>query len=673
MRLPLMVIALTAMLLLVGMTGAGSVSAQEPVDYDTDDDGLIEIHYLEQLDAVRLFPDYEEYKEYYEDYLKYGEEDEEDAALKPQHDAFMSAFPDAVKNLGCPVAYCEGFELARSLDFKSRGSYASGEVKREWTSGNGWLPIGMFFAIFEGNGHTIRNLFIRRGGPTATEGTGLFSNIYGHAHIRRLGLIAVDVRAGSNVGGLVGLNEGIISEVYVTGDVAGDSASGGLAGSNQRLIVRSYSDADVSGINATGGLVGTNEGTVEASHSTGETSGQDNLGGLVGVNHGVVTGSYSLGRVSGEQGVGGLVGQSYGTIMSSYSTSNVLGYHVTGGLTGGNSGKLIAAYSTGRVRGEAVAGGIAGENFGDIFASYSTSRVSGDDRIGGLIGANSGDIFASYWDTETSRTFVGVGTDDLNNDGRIRSGDDEDETRGATGRKTSPLQSPTDYTGIYGRWNVDYDNADGDYNDRTGQDDFWDFGSSRDYPLLKADFDGDGEATWWEFGRQHGGRRIPTATPTPSPTNTATPTHTPTATNTPTATSTFTPTNTPTLTPTPTNTATHTATPTNTPTATHTPMPTPTATFTPTHTPTPMPTHTPEPTSAPSPTSTPVPTATIAPPTQTPVIIVVTATPEPDAASSGCNSAGRLPLGAAAANLALLLAPLGILGGMKCARRRKVD
>ena len=40
-------------LVLVAVAGTDVVSAQGAVDYDADDDGLIEIEWLEQLDAVR--------------------------------------------------------------------------------------------------------------------------------------------------------------------------------------------------------------------------------------------------------------------------------------------------------------------------------------------------------------------------------------------------------------------------------------------------------------------------------------------------------------------------------------------------------------------------------------------------------------------------------------------
>ena len=75
-------------------------------------------------------------------------------------------------------------------------------------------------------------------------------------------------------------------------------------------------------------------------------------------------------------------------------------------------------------------------------------------------------------------------------------------TAGVTGKTTSQLQTPTGYTGIYADWDNDLDNADGDDDTGTGADDFWDFGGDSDYPLNKADFNGDGTATWFEFGQR---------------------------------------------------------------------------------------------------------------------------------------------------------------------------
>ena len=123
---------------------------------------------------------------------------------------------------------------------------------------------------------------------------------------------------------------------------------------------------------------------------------------------------------------------------------------------------------------------------------------------------------------------------------------------------------------------------------------------------------------------------------------------------------------TPTRTPTPTATATPPPTPTRTPTptATATPMPTPTRTPTPTATATPTPT----------PTHTPTPTATAVP---TPVE-VSTAVPTPagpgtsmqeEESGGRCGAGGALTASAAAANLLLLGAPLGLVAVLKRSRK----
>ena len=228
----------------------------------------------------------------------------------------------------------------------------------------------------------------------------------------------------------------------------------GYFGSESTIRAAGVIDVDVTGNNFVGGLVGRNRGVVTASYGTGPVSGNNDVGGLVGENsnYGTITGSYATGRVSGGSNVGGLVGE--------------------------NRGGVTASYATGRVSGGSNVGGLVGENFNSdtITGSYATGRVSGNSEVGGLVGRNSGSgtITASYWDTTTS--------------GRTASA-------GGAGRSTEALQAPTGYNGIYADWNVD---GDGD----GAADDAWHFGTSDQYPVLKADIDGDGTATWQEFGHQ---------------------------------------------------------------------------------------------------------------------------------------------------------------------------
>ena len=236
-------------------------------------------------------------------------------------------------------------------------------------------------------------------------------------------------------------------------------------------------NVQVSGGHTVGGLVGFNysSGTVMGSYVTGRVSGHTRdgsydrhlvAGGLVGTNYGTIRTSYATGRVSGGNSVGGLVGVNQGPVMASYATGGVSGLSYTGGLVGANNGTIRTSYATGGVSGDHSAGGLVGVNQGPVMASYATGRVSGNDKVGGLVGWNTaGTTTASYWDTHTS----GQRTSD-----------------GGTGKTPTELQTPTDASGIYASWNANR----------------WDFGTSSQYPVLKGDFDGDGSATWQEFGHQ---------------------------------------------------------------------------------------------------------------------------------------------------------------------------
>ena len=209
----------------------------------------------------------------------------------------------------------------------------------------------------------------------------------------------------------------------------------------------------------------------------------------MGHNDGDITECYATGAVSGDTWVGGLVGWNTSLITVSYATGRVSGKgDDVGGLAGHNHGSIAAVYATGQVSGKGDAGGLVGHSTGTIAASYATGRVSGGDNNGGLLGSNSGAVFAAYWDKTSSGIWrSGVG-----------SGDDE----GVKGKTRTELRRPTGYTGIYAPWDFDLDNADEDYDYTTGGEDVWHFGNASQRPVLKADLNGDGKATWEEFGNQ---------------------------------------------------------------------------------------------------------------------------------------------------------------------------
>ena len=501
--------------------------------YDADSDGLIEISNLEQLNAIRY------------DLNGDGNPDSDSDAVE-----YGKAFPTGAEAV---CNNCNGYELTRPLDFKEVGSYAAVTVNTAWTTGKGWSPIGdsddPFLAIFDGNGHAISNLYVFRVADSSYDSAvGLFGFVGGSSAIRGVGLLDVNVSGGYNVGGLAGDNSGKINDSYTTGSVLGkewvgglsgrnsgtisdshsatnvsgskdfpDQYAGGLTGWNRGAISDSYATGNVSGYYDVGGLTGANTGpssSISVSYAIGNVKGDDYVGGLTGSNRGTINVSYATGSVSGGSEVGGLVGSNPGTISASYATGNVQAYHDVGGLVGNNPGTISASYATGSVSSSGIniggehssgigglagvnqgvisasyakgsvsgrgvtVGGLVGANPGAIVSSYATGRVSSSSEyeyVGGLIGSNSGKVQTSFWDIQTSGYESGVG--------------DGDST-GVEGKTTAQLQAPTGYDGIYSAW--------------AGADDFWDFGTSSQYPALKVDFDGDGVATWQEFGKQRG-------------------------------------------------------------------------------------------------------------------------------------------------------------------------
>ena len=417
----LSLLAVVSVLLMTAVATYGIASSQSANGvYDTDGDGLIEINFLEQLDAIRYDTD--------------GDGWADDVRNSDEYD---DAFPVSESQLVCDEG-CIGYELARSLDFDSSASYANG-VNQEWRTGTGWRSISNFQATLEGQGNSISNLYSNSRGESgggrfgSDESGGLFYNIYGSSTIiKGIRLLNADVSQDFTVGALVGENRGTITHCLATGSVTSHSRDssgdiGGLVGSNYRGTI-SYSHADVAVTSSgkgerVGGLVGTNGGTINNSYATGSvTSSGDYVGGLVGSNTGTVRGSYATGSVTsiGDR-VGGLAG---------YNS------HYQGGITA----NITDSYATGSVSGNGWVGWLAGQNgyspgnSGTVSASYAVGSVTGNKNVGGLIGYNypGGSISDSYWNFNVTANGVGSGS-----------------SIGAMGQTTRQLQSPTTNTGIY--------------------------------------------------------------------------------------------------------------------------------------------------------------------------------------------------------------------------------
>lgn len=149
-------------------------------------------------------------------------------------------------------------------------------------------------------------------------------------------------------------------------------------------------DVKVSGIKYVGGLAGVNRGVVSACSTSGYVAGSSCIGGLIGGNghygsKGLAQACFSVSDVVGEFQVGGLVGANgewcTGIVESCYAAGNVNGYSEAGGLIGHNEGTVATSYSVGEVMG-------------------ALDQVGG--WTGGLMGFNVGACYLSYWDVDSS-------------------------------------------------------------------------------------------------------------------------------------------------------------------------------------------------------------------------------------------------------------------------------
>ena len=198
-------------------------------------------------------------------------------------------------------------------------------------------PAPAFTGNFDGQGHTISNLFINR--PSG-QYVGLFGYNGASATVSNLGLLNVSITGNTAVGGVVGENHGTITGVYTSGSVTATNAgAGGIVGYNYGSLSNVYSTSAVSAPTIyAGGIAGLSLGNISQAYATGPVSGGSNVGGLVGYSGGSVSQSYATGAVSGTSNVGGLVGYNGGSITQSYWDSYTTGQAAGIGAGAASSG-----------------------------------------------------------------------------------------------------------------------------------------------------------------------------------------------------------------------------------------------------------------------------------------------------------------------------------------------
>ena len=237
--------------------------------------------------------------------------------------------------------------------------------------------------------------------------------------------VGTNVTGGTSagLGGVVGVNTEKGNVQYVdslgvtNGGATGSSNIGGIIGTNNGNMYSGYNESIVSGANNVGGIIGTNaEGKkVENVVNATGVEGKDNVGGLVGVNSGSVTNGRNNGTITGNTNVGGLVGNNADTNSTltnlvNDSSAAITGIKNVGGIAGSNAGMIttgkadaddekVNLINRGSITGYENVGGVAGTNSGtienannDIELNVNTDAGNDAKYFGGIAGVNTGTI-----------------------------------------------------------------------------------------------------------------------------------------------------------------------------------------------------------------------------------------------------------------------------------------
>ena len=233
--------------------------------------------------------------------------------------------------------------------FKLMADIDLGDWLNDNSPSEGWQPIGVegarFKGIFDGDGHTISNISIKR---ASTDNVGFFGYTDG-ATIKNL-TIKGDITGQNSVGGVVGtgLNT-TITGVHYVGKVTGTENVGGLTGwlTSSSTLKDCSLQGDVKGAKDVGGIVG---GTTDLrnTHSNLQCNGTvtatgDNCGGIFGSLAGIdieLKECTTNATIQGHDYVGGIIGYAESLPFKSIEKCNSIitlsGNNYVGGILGGN-------------------------------------------------------------------------------------------------------------------------------------------------------------------------------------------------------------------------------------------------------------------------------------------------------------------------------------------------
>lgn len=227
-----------------------------------------------------------------------------------------------------------------------------------------------FQGLFIGNNKTIKNARIS---AEDVNQLGFVREFYPGTQIKNLNFKNLEVRGKYNIGGIAGYaGAGLISNIKIDGlDVEAKSGSnpgdgdkvGSIAGHSSAALEKiSVVNAEVYGKSNVGGLVGYNDGSITQSGFSGYIDHNDSSGNYVGglagyMNGGSIQLSFSEGILeSSSSYTGGLIGKlNSGNLDSVYSTMSIASRNGSGPFLGGiagylNSGSIANAYFDGSIK-----------------------------------------------------------------------------------------------------------------------------------------------------------------------------------------------------------------------------------------------------------------------------------------------------------------------------------
>ncbi|MGN0984145.1 MAG: hypothetical protein ACI4OI_04810 [Gemmiger sp.] len=230
-------------------------------------------------------------------------------------------------------------------------------------SGTEFAGIPTFGGVFQGQHHTISGFRLSQAGSVQ----GLFRYVQEGGEVYDLTVTGAVTPEGSRstVGGIAGVNAGLLQNVCFSGVVSGADVVGGIAGRNE--VTGVIEDCDVRGIvygsHFIGGVAGENHGVVRNCENNAgvNTTVQQNEVSVSDITMDSLTGAET---VTDTTDVGGIAGVSSGVLRACVNRATVgyrhMGYNI-GGIVGSQTGYVEGCVNFGSVFARKEAGGIVGQ------------------------------------------------------------------------------------------------------------------------------------------------------------------------------------------------------------------------------------------------------------------------------------------------------------------------